>query len=151
MSNILDYNYKFYNLIIMINTFIFIIFKLSLIIFIFNLYFNSLDYIIDYMLLNNIIVLKEGTNSVVFNSLNFNINSILENILLGLLVNNIIILLLLVYNIRLNYKNKLNNNILILSLFFILTCMSINFYYLSDLNLNIINYISNYIGLHIVL
>ena len=76
VSNILDYNYKFYNLIIMINTFIFIIFKLSLIIFIFNLYFNSLDYIIDYMLLNNIIVLKEGTNSVVFNSLNFNINSI---------------------------------------------------------------------------
>ena len=48
------------------------------------------------MILNNIIILKEGTNSVTFNSLNYIINSRLENILLGLGISNIIIILLLI-------------------------------------------------------
>lgn len=106
VNNIMVYNYKFYNIIISICLLFFIIFKLCLIFFIFNFYFKSLDYIIDYMLLNNLIILKEGTNSVTFNSLNFLINSTLENILLGLGVNNIIIIFLFLLNIILYYKNK---------------------------------------------
>ena len=147
----MDYNYKFYNLIIMISILFFIIFKLSLIFFIFNLYFKSLDYIIDYMILNNIIILKEGTNSVTFNSLNYIINSRLENILLGLGISNIIIILLFIFNIILYLKNKRwINYILILSLFLYLTCIFIDLYYLGDLNLNIKDYINDYIDLHIV-
>jgi hypothetical protein len=149
VNNIMVYNYKFYNIMISICLLFFIIFKLCLIFFIFNFYFKSLDYIIDYMLLNNLIIIKEGMNSVTFNSLNFLINSTLENILLGLGVNNIIIIFLFLLNIILYYKNKLNNYIIILSLFFYLICMFINFYYLLELNNNIINYISDYIDLHI--
>lgn len=119
VNNIMVYNYKFYNIMISICLLFFIIFKLCLIFFIFNFYFKSLDYIIDYMLLNNLIIFKEGMNSLTFNSLNFLINSTLENILLGLGVNNIIIIFLFLLNIILYYKNKLNNYIIILSLFFI--------------------------------
>lgn len=106
IRNIMVYNYKFYNIIISICLLFFIIFKLCLIFFIFNLYFKSLDYIIDYMVLNNIIIFKEDTKSVIFSSLNFLINSTLENFLLGLGINNIIIILLFLFNIILYYKNK---------------------------------------------
>ncbi len=149
IRNIMVYNYKFYNIIISICLLFFIIFKLCLIFFIFNLYFKSLDYIIDYMVLNNIIIFKEDTKSVIFSSLNFLINSTLENILFGLGVNNIIIIFFFLLNIILYYKNKWNNYIFIISLFLYLICMFINFYYLLELNNNIINYINDYIDLHI--
>jgi hypothetical protein len=56
VHNIMDYNYKFNNIIISISLLFFIIFKLFLIFTIFNLYFKFLDYVIEYMLLDIIYI-----------------------------------------------------------------------------------------------
>ena len=105
------------------------------------------------MLFYKIISFKEGTNEVLINNLYFIVNSKLENILLGMGIINTIILILIVFNIILYFNNNIKTNkyFLFCSLLFYLIGVFINLYYLIDLNLNIKEFISEYINLHIVL
>ena len=151
---ILNYNLRFYNIIWSISLVLVLIFKGFSIFTYYLLYQNSLDYVVDYMLTNNIIQnqIINGNNTVIFNNLDFTINSHIENYFLILIFTKMFILLLILLNLIFYFKNRtINKYFISLTIILLVIGNLINMIILLDINSNFNLYITDFINIHIKL
>lgn len=151
---ILNYNLRFYNIIWSISLVLVLIFKGFSIITYYLLYQNSLNYVVEYMLTNNIIQnqIIDGNNTVIFNNLDFTINSQIENYFLLLIFTKMFILLLILLNLIFYFKNRtINKYFISLTIILLVIGNLINMIILLDINSNFNWYIIDFINIHIKL
>ena len=106
------------------------------------------------MLTNNIIQNKiiNGNNTVIFNNLDFTINSQIENYFLLLIFTKMFILLLILLNLIFYFKNRtINKYFISLTIILLVIGNLINMIILLDINSNFNLYITDFINIHIKL
>nr|UEX92903.1 hypothetical protein [Marasmius tenuissimus] len=150
IDNVLIYNLKFYNFIILINLLLIIIFKLVYLYFIYLLESDILNFIINYLLNKKLIIPENG--ELIIKYQNIIINTYLENTLFYLLINNMLFIILVLVNAFMYFfLGKINNKILICSIFIFLILQYIDIYYINELNNNLDFYINDYVVNHILM
>ena len=104
------------------------------------------------MVTNSIIQNKiiDGNNTIIFNNLDFTINSKIENFFLLLIFTKMFILLIILLNLIFYFKNRTINKYLItLTIILLVIGILLNIIILLDINSNFNFYITNFINIHI--